>query len=185
MFRRPLGRPLRRAMLGNVPPALRRANQLMAAGQFEPAAEIFEQFANAAEARNGPRAPWFFLQAAQARLKADQWGAGMAHLRRGLSILAGRGQFQRLANAGMRFVTELKAMGHLTEAEAIEAYLKSALPAGFTARTEPVMQATKRVLPTHCPGCGAPIRSDEVEWADELTAECPYCGSAVRTEQTG
>jgi hypothetical protein len=41
----------------------------------------------------------------------------------------------------------------------------------------------KPILPIHCPGCDGPIRSDEVEWADDATAECPYCGSAVRAEK--
>lgn len=180
MFRGPLGRPIRRAIAGRVPPALQRANRLMAGGQFEAAAEIFEQFANGAAARNGPRAPWFFLQAGNARILAGQVQAGMIHLRQGLTLLAGRGQFQRLAHAGMRFVTELKARGLTTEAQEIEVYLKSVLPAGYTARTEPVMEQAKHILPTNCPGCGGPIRSDEVEWVDDVTAECPYCGSTVR-----
>ena len=179
MFRR----PFRRAFgPGEVPPALRRANQLMTAGQYEPAAEIFEQFARAAKARNGPRAPWFFFRAGMARLQAGQLQAGMAHVRQGLALLTSLGQYQRVANVGTRFVNELKAENHLAEAEAFQVYVNSLLPEGFIGRTEPVMQAAKRVLPTHCPGCGAPIRSDEVEWADEVTAECPYCGSAVRAE---
>ncbi len=182
MFRRAFGRPFRRANAGDVPPALRRANQLMAEGQYEAAAKIFENFARAAKTRNGPRAPWFFFQAGAARLRAGQFQPGMAHVRQGLALLAGRGQYQRLANVGTRFVNELKAAGHVAEAEAFHVYVKSLLPEGFITRTEPVMQRAKKVLPTHCPGCGAPLRSDEVEWADEVTAECPYCGSAVRAE---
>ncbi len=175
MFRRQMGRPF-----GRVPPALQKANRLMASGNYEAAAEIYEQFAQAAASRNGPRAPWFFLQAGQARLLAGQVQAGMSHLRQGLGLLGTRGQFQRLAHAGMRFVTELKARGLSVQAQEIEAYLKSVLPSGFTARTEPVMDKAKYILPTSCPGCGGPVRSDEVEWVDEATAECPYCGSAVR-----
>jgi hypothetical protein len=37
-------------------------------------------------------------------------------------------------------------------------------------------------LPTQCPGCGAPVRPDEVDWLDDVTAECEYCGSPVRVE---
>ncbi|HEX9117672.1 MAG TPA: hypothetical protein VGA61_16500, partial [Anaerolineae bacterium] len=40
----------------------------------------------------------------------------------------------------------------------------------------------RRVLPTHCPGCGAPLRPDEVDWLDEMTATCEYCGSPVHGE---
>jgi hypothetical protein len=154
----------------------------MAAGQYEAAAEIFEQFARGALARNGPRAPWFFLQAGQARLLAGQVPAGMAHLQQGLSLFVARGQFQKLYNAGMRFVAELRACGLSAEAKQIEAYLKTTLPAGFVAGPGPGAGKPKPVLPTNCPGCGGPIRSDEVEWVDDVTAECPYCGSAVRAE---
>ena len=182
MFRRPFGRPGRRLIVGNIPPALQRANQLMATGQYEAAAEIFEQFARGALARNGPRAPWFFLQAGQARLLAGQVPAGMAHLQQGLSLFAARGQFQRLYRAGMRFVAELKARNLSADAKQIEDYLKTTLPAGFVAGPATAAEKPKPVLPTTCHGCGGPIRSDEVEWVDDVTAECPYCGSAIRAE---
>ncbi|HTX91331.1 MAG TPA: hypothetical protein VMC09_08945 [Anaerolineales bacterium] len=177
MFRR----PLRRALIGNIPPALQRANQLMAAGKYAEAAEIFEQFARGAQARNGPRAPWFFLEAGQARLQAGQPVVALAHFQQGLSIFAARGQVQKLYNSGMRVITALKAHNLPGEAAKIEEYLKTALPAGFRGGAAAGAQKP-RVLPTACPGCGGPLRSDEVEWADELTAECPYCGSAIRAE---
>lgn len=182
MFRRPVGKPMRRAMVGNVPPALRRANQLMADSQYAAAAEIFEQFALGAQARNGPRAPWFFLQAGHARIQAGQIPMGMAHIRQGLSALAMRGQPQRLYRAGMRFVTELKAHNLTTQAKEIEDYLKSSLPAGFAPGAGATAGKPKPILPTNCQGCGGPIRSDEVDWVDDVTAECPYCGSSVRAE---
>ena len=183
MFRRPFGQPPgRRVEVGSVPPALQRANRLMASGKYIEAASIFEQFASGALARNGPRAPWFFLQAGQARLLAGQVPAGMAHIQQGLALFAGRGRFQRLYHAGMRFVAELNARGLPSEAKQIEDYLKTTLPAGFVPGTATGAGKPRPVLPTNCPGCGGPIRSDEVEWADELTAECPYCASAVRAQ---
>ena len=170
-----------RAFGGEVPPALRRANQLMAAGQYAAAAEIFEQFARGAVQRNGPRAPLFLLQAGRARLQANQVPAAMAHFQEGFAIIAKRGNWQRLARAGQRIAAELKERSLMAEAGQVEAYLKSALPAGFVA-VPPAEAPKTRLLPTHCSGCGGPIRSDEVEWIDEATAECPYCGSAVRAE---
>jgi Zn finger protein HypA/HybF involved in hydrogenase expression len=106
----------------------------------------------------------------------------MTHLQQGLSLFAARGQWQKLHNGGMRFVTELNARGLTSEAKQIEEYLKTTLPGGFVAGAGASAEKPKPVLPIHCPGCGGPIRSDEVEWADEVTAECPYCGSAVRAE---
>jgi len=182
MFRRSPGRPLRRARAGAVPPALRHANQLMVSGQYGPAAEILEQFARGALTRGGPRAPWLFLQAGRARLLAGQVLVGMSHFQQGLSLFAARGQQQQLHQAGNRLVAELKERGLAAEARQVEDYLKTALPSGFAAVPVPDGTRPRPVLPTDCPDCGAPIRSDEVEWLDEVTAECPYCGSAVRAE---
>jgi len=183
MFRRPRRQPLRGVQPGNIPPALQRAVQLMASGHSEEAAAIFEQFANGALARRGPRTAWFFLQAGQARLQAGQVQAGMAHLQQGLGLLAGRGHYQRLYLAGNRFVAELKGRGLVAEAAQIETFLKTSLPAGFVPEPGVSVEKSRRLLPTIYPSCGGSLRSDEVERADESSAECPYCGNAVRAEK--
>lgn len=183
MLRRPFGLPVGRVEVGAIPPALRRANQLMASGQYVEAAGIFEQFANGALSRNGPRAPWFLLQAGHARILAGQVPAGMEHIQRGLALFTMRGQLQRMNHAGLRFVIELKAQGLTAEVNQIENYLKTNLPAGFVSGIGTSAGKPRPVLPTTCPGCGGPIRSDEVEWNDELTAECPYCGSVIRVQR--
>jgi hypothetical protein len=182
MFRRSIGRPLRRALAGEAPPALRRANQLMAAGQYAAAAEIFEQFGRGALTRGGPRAPWLFLQAGRARVLAGQVPVGMSHFEQGLSLFAARDQLQQLHQTGNRLVAELKERGLAAEAQRLEGYLRTALPSGFTSPQAAGAGKPTPILPTNCTGCGAPIRSDEVDWVDEVTAECPYCGSAVRAE---
>jgi hypothetical protein len=181
MFRRGMNRPLRRAMMAEIPPALKRANQLMAAGQYAEAAAIFEQFANGALQRNGPRAPQFFLQAGRARALAGQVPVGVAHFKQGMTIIANRGNFQHLQKAGNRIVNELNQRGLKAEAADLEAWLKQTLPGGFVAGSVSG-PAQPRRLPTNCPGCGGPLHADEVDWSDDVTAECPYCGSAVRAE---
>ena len=181
MFRRSPGRPLRGQLAGEVPPALRRANELMATGQNAEAAEIFEQFAKAAEARGGPRAPWLFLQAGRARVRAKQGPAAMALFRQSLTLFQTRGQPVQLANAGMQVMEILNRHGLKAEMVEIGAFLKTANPGGVPTASAPAPQK-RPLLPTTCPGCGGPIRSDEVEWVDDMTAECPYCGSAVRAE---
>ena len=167
----------------NIPPALRRANELMSAGNYAEAADIFDQFARGAEMRNGPRAPQFFLQAGRCRILAGQVPAGMIALKHGLSMLAARGDYQHLHNAGNRVVAELKQHNLTAQAAEIEALLTQAIPAG----TLPVVDAgatpeKKRLLPTRCPSCGGSLVTDEAVWLDEATAECPYCGSGVRAE---
>jgi len=147
-------------------------------GEYGRAAEMFERIARAADARGGIRAPLFHLQAGRARVYAGQTDLGMPSLKRGLELIADRKQFQRLYQAGIRMVTELKERGLDNEAAEIESFLDTILPGTFSA--EP---ATKQpILSTHCPSCGAPLRPDEVEWLDEVTAECGYCGSPARDE---
>ncbi len=173
---RPLHR-LRRGFTPDIPPALQRANDLMASGDYPAAAAAFEQLAQGAEARHGPRAPHLHLRAGQARLLNNQVALAMAQFEHGLSLLAASGHLRVLQRAGWRVVQELKERDLAAEAQQIESQLNSLLPAGFTTEAP----ATGRVsLPTHCPGCGGPVRPDEIEWLDESTAECSYCGSAIR-----
>lgn len=180
-MRRGFGRPLRRGPGGEIPFLLRRANDLMVAGNYAAAADSFEQLARAAEARGGPRTPFFYLQAGRARVWAGQVPAGMEHLERGLGLFAARGRVRRTIQAGGRLVNELNQDGLTNEAARLTAYLNELVPGFEAARpeSEPVKKAT---LPTHCPGCGAPVRADEVEWIDDITAECAFCGSPVRGE---
>ena len=37
-------------------------------------------------------------------------------------------------------------------------------------------------IPTHCPGCGAPLNPGNLRWHDPSTGECLYCGNAIRVE---
>ncbi len=180
-MRRAFRRQVRRTFAPDVPPILQRANNLFDKGEYERAAEAYEQIASAAELRNGPRAPFFFLQAGRSRVLAGQTAAGMEHLKHGLSLFAARGLPGRVFNAGNRVVSELNQLGLKKEAGEIGALVKSLLPAQSNfAHTAGL--AGRPVLPTHCPSCGASVRLDEVEWLDNLTAECAYCGSPVRGE---
>jgi hypothetical protein len=180
-MRRVFRRQIRKSLAQEVPPVLQEANFAFDKGEYRRAAELYERIAQVADARGGPRAPLFHLQAGRSRIYAGQAELGMPSLQRGLELFAQRRQFQKLHNAGSRVVTELKDRGLTREAAEIEAWLKGATP------SMPVMEAQpaptrKPILPTHCPSCGAPLRPDEVEWLDEATGECGYCGSPVREE---
>ena len=180
-MRRGFGRPFRRGFGANIPPLLQRANQALTSGNYTEAASAFEQLARAAEARGGPRAPLFYIQAGRARVMAGQASGGLEYLQRGLGLFATRSQTGRVFNVGNRVVGELNDRGLTKEAQQISAYIKSLLP-DFDARLATPSPARKLPLPTHCPGCGAPLRPDEIEWLDDVTAECAYCGSPVRGE---
>ena len=178
-MRRMFRRDKRKAFAPNIPPILQEANLAFDKGEYGRAAQLFERIAEGADARGGPRAPLFHLQAGRARILAGQVALGMPSFKRALEILAERKQFQRLQNAGLRLVTELNERGLKTEAVDIEILLKTNLPATPTSETKET-PTRKPILPTHCPNCGAALRPDEVEWLDDLTAECGYCGSPVR-----
>ena len=183
MFRRRgIVRPFGRPAIADIPPALRRANELMAIGDYPGSALAFEEMARRAVARNGPRAPMLLLQAGRMRILAGQVPLGMTHLQQGLGLFAARGQWQQFRNSGLRMEAELSERGLIEQAGQIEATLIAILPASFVSDPGSGAENTRRILPTNCHGCGAPLHANDVEWFDEITAECPYCGSAVRVE---
>jgi hypothetical protein len=159
-----------------------RSNELQSAGKYAEAAHGFEQLARIVEARGGRRgarrAANLYLEAGRARLMASQSTPGIELIKSGLGLLAASGMPRRLASAGSRVIGQLQAQGLATEAEQITAMLRGLAPDYEAAAIEPI--ASRPPLPTHCPDCGAPVRPDEVEWLDDVTAECGYCGSPVR-----
>src|SRR6185503_3733798 len=181
-MRRMFRRNIRKTLAREVPPILQEANYAYAKGEYGRAGELFERIADGADARGGPRAPLFHLQAGRSRIYAGQTKLGMPSLKRGLELLAERKQFQRLQNAGQRVIAELNERGLKSEVTDIEILLKILLPSRVNLEAKP-SSAKKPILPTHCPACGAAVKPDEVEWLDDVTAECGYCGSPVREEK--
>jgi hypothetical protein len=151
----------------------------MSDGDYVGAANTLEQLARAAEARGGPRAPFFHIQAGRARAMAGQPEEALASLERGLGLFAVRGQSGKLAGFGNRLISELSQRGFTNESQQLVAYLENLSP-GFQASTTANAAVKHPPLPTHCPGCGAPVRPDEVDWLDDVTAECSFCGTPVR-----
>lgn len=180
-MRRMFHRQIRKTLAADVPPVLQEANFAFDKGEYGRAAELFEQIAQNVDARGGPRAPLFHLQAGRARVLAGQTSLGMPSLKRGLEILAQRKQFPRLQKSSSRVIAELNEHGLTNEANQIETWLKNILPSMYSSETKEV-PAKRPLLPTHCPSCGAGLRPDEIEWLDDLTGECAYCGSPVRGE---
>src|SRR5512138_915802 len=103
-MRRMFRRQIRKQLDQDVPPILQEANFAFDKGEYGRAGELFEQIAEKAAARGGPRASLFYLQAGRARILAGQTSLGMPSLRRGLELLARGGQFPRLQQAGRRVV---------------------------------------------------------------------------------
>ena len=178
-MRRMFRRHIRKTLAHEVSPILQEANFVFDKGEYGRAAELFEQIAQTADERGGPRAPLFHLQAGRARLFAGQTKLALPSLKRGLELLVERRQFHRLHQAGMRTRAELNERGLTNEAAEIEAWISKISPSmpSFETEATPVKRPS---LPTHCPSCGAALKPDEVEWLDDVTAECAYCGSPIR-----
>jgi hypothetical protein len=162
---------------------LRRAHELMAAGNYAAAAKAFETLARAGEVRGHPKTGHMFLQAGRARLLAGQNEAGFAHLKRGLELMVNHPvQLQKVGN---RVIAELNERGMSAEAQEIRQWLQSRSPVQSDAtRVGAAIPATARpILPTKCPECGGAVRADEADWIDDVTVECDYCGSPIRAEE--
>ena len=180
MFGRRISRALRRRGRPNVLAMLQNANQLFVSGNYAEATHAFEQLAHGAEERYSERAPFLYLEAGRAAILNQDHKTGVAHLRRGLTLLASQGRHARMHMLGNRIVNELNLRGMKDEANEIATLLTANAPLDL--HKESTAAAKKPILPTHCPNCGGALRIDEVEWLDELTAECAYCGSPVRGE---
>ena len=178
-MRRTFRRHIRKTLAQNVPPILQEANFAFDKGEYGRAAELYEDIAGTADARGVPRASLFHLQAGRARVFAGQTKQGLPSLKRGLELFAERGQTQKLHQSGNRIVSELRTRGLQTEAAEMESWLGKYSSSRPTIVSADVVH--KAVLPTHCSSCCAPLRPDEVEWLDEVTADCSYCGSPIRT----
>ena len=176
--------PLRQMIMGGIPPLLLRSNELMAAGKYAEAADGLEQLAHAAEARGGRRggrrAASLYLEAGRARLKSGQPAQALQLLQSGLSLLSASGLSLRLGQVAKRIIAEARALGFAQEGQLLSGFVEGLAP-GFGTAAVAAGPMRRAPLPTHCPACGAPVRPDEVEWLDELTAECEYCGSPVRS----
>src|SRR5215510_6572427 len=110
-MRRMFRRQIRKTLAADVPPILQEANFAFDKGEYGRAAELFEQIAQTADARGGPRAPLFHLQAGRARVRAGQTSLGMPSIKRGLELLSQHKQFPQLQRAGSRVITELNELG--------------------------------------------------------------------------
>jgi hypothetical protein len=178
MFRNPLRGGANRPVL---PPALanqmRLANQLLSEGQPAKAALLFTQLADQTTALGRPRqAGNMHARAAHAWLSAGDQTRALAHARQALTTFINMGMMQRAVRFKTNFTHHLQEM----KLEAVaQAFIKETdLPIQPGAAGGTVAHGQ---LPTTCPQCGAPLRSDSVDWIDAQSAECDSCGSVVNT----
>jgi len=187
MFRRPM-RPLRRAVMRGVMrpnqvvlQAVARANSLLAQGKPNDAAQIYERLAQEGESRGFAKpAANAHAQAALAYAQAKNETAALTHARTALTQFVQLNMAQRAPTFYNNIVQKLRENGMANVAETLQRefgdQIKALTAQGFGA------PAARGRLPSKCPHCAGPARSDEVEWIDAQSAECVYCGGVIQTE---
>ncbi|HLE26921.1 MAG TPA: hypothetical protein VI793_02305 [Anaerolineales bacterium] len=164
------------------------AHRLSAEGQPALAASLYAELAGIAQSLDMPgRAAHMHLQAARSFAAINNGEAALEEGLAALNVLIGAGMAERAALRLPRLVQDMRGWGLSAEAETLERAIQSRLgmsEVGFAEVSAPPSPSDRPhgPLPAKCPGCGGPVRGDEVEWIDAHSAECAYCGSVLQTE---
>lgn len=153
-----------------------RANRFLNNGQPEKAAELFEEIAEQMEQCGRMRqAANIHAQAAHAWVNAGNEARAMNQARTALTLFSRLRMPVRLIEFRERFAQHLQERGMPAAAGNFRQEMKSSEPPA----TQPTAGSGRGLLPAQCPKCGAPLRSDLVEWIDDRSAECDFCGSVI------
>lgn len=198
MFRRRAFRHFPMRLLRVAPPkpltTLIEANRLKDSGHPLRAAVIYERLAQLSITENRLRnTPFLLLQAGECYLIGQDFHRGYDLIRQGLKTLADAGRWNALSKSGNSAIDRLEVLGYAEAGRELRAWLEQVLkPVEDLIRRTPTGVADplaadwlkkNQRIPTKCPCCGANMRSNEVEWIDNVTVECVYCGSPVAVNQ--
>jgi len=176
------------AQLGAVPGPflqdLSRANQMLAVGGHQQAAALFAQLALQADRTGHPRqSANLYAQAAQAAAEQPDRELALLYGRAALKAFARLGMLLRVTGFLAAFSQLLRMKGMDSEANLLQLEFGGQPIKVTTVQEEDASSAQPSArLPSACPQCGAPARSDEVEWIDEQSAECAYCGGVIQAD---
>jgi hypothetical protein len=185
MFRR--RHPWRRRRLeraaNRVERILQNAHQLYDRGEYLQAGSIYQELAPVAEASGRRRqAPFLYLQAARCFMRTHQVDEGARLAHHGLEILVEDERWEAIHHVTPQLVEDLEQYELPDYAQKIRqwyAQIEARHPKQMA--TPPSSDGSAALnLPTHCEGCGAPLRPTEVQRLDTHTVECAYCGSPIK-----
>jgi len=161
--------------------AIRQVNQLAANGKFVEAAGILTLLAQQMESSNHPRrAANFHAQAAHLYADGGDPVQSLVHARAALKLFI---QYQ-MVNRTPRFYANITQKMRNRGMPVVAAQLEKefgTVVGSLPAQAQIPGQPAHGRLPSSCPQCGAPARSDEVEWIDNASAECMFCGGVIQT----
>lgn len=186
MWRRGMIPPFRRSRLGRAGianPKLLEANRLFENGDYADAAEIYEDLAEKAVARQIPQSPHLFLMAGTARMKVDEIQSAVVLYKKGLELLLERKKWDHLRKASENTINRLKNNGFKEQAAELQTWLEALIPTDVKAmpiwtESTDAFTVNTRKLPAHCPTCGGPVNPKELEWFG-ANANCNYCGTLL------
>lgn len=169
-------------------PKLRMANQLFEQNEFQAAAALYEDFAEEAERREGPRAHVFWIQAARCRAMTGEAQQSLNDFKRGFEIMADRQNRQQEIAVRARVLRELSLAHQEDLADQLESWLDERFgkddglqpTSPFQPENPP---GRKPYLPPSCPNCGGPVNPGEIVWLDSRSAVCDYCGNRLTSEE--
>ena len=161
---------------------LQNANRLMASSQPEKAAPIYLQLARELQATQHPRkAANMHALASRAFTDAKEEAQALQQAQVALRFFVRLQMLPRAAQFFGNIRIKMNQNGMPASAKELEKEFGSVL-AQIPSQPMGGAQHGLHHLPTSCPKCGAPLRSDEVEWVDAMTASCSFCGSIVAKE---
>jgi hypothetical protein len=181
MFRRgfsigPLGRPANAALA-----ATNASVQVMIAnGQAPQAAELLAQLCIQAENNRRPRiAANLHAQAARVYILSKDEPSAIKHARTALDQFLALNMIPRAGRFYPNIIQAFNAGGLPSAAKTLQSEYGARVGAFAQGTGQP---AARGRLPGKCPSCGAPAKSDQVEWIDAQSAECAFCGGVIQTE---
>jgi hypothetical protein len=155
------------------------ANYLVDQGKHGQAAPLFAKLAEVESGNHPRRAANLHAQAAHAFADSHQEPAALLQARAALQLFLKLQMTDRAPFFYANITRKLKNKGMEEAADALAGEFGSRM-AALPASADSVVQK-RGVLPTTCPGCGAPVHGERAKWVDSNTAECEYCGSLVRS----
>ena len=170
-FRRPVPTPVERALC--------RAQRLIGFGRYDQAGQLLAGLAAELDAAGRPRAAAeMHARAAHCYVEGGIAAAALVEARTALERFREAGMPARFERFHANIYRKMLARGMQFGSESLRSQF--GLPAPDAAQPPAPPSAARLVLPTACEKCGAPVRSDEVDWIDSASAECAYCGAVLQ-----
>jgi hypothetical protein len=168
-FRRPVQR------LTPFEVALTQARRQIRVGHYARAAMILADLAREAEALERPKvAAELHCRAAHCFIDGGAEPSGLSEAQAALRVFTNLGLHERYQRFMGNILRKMQAHGMNSAIGTLRTEF-----GGVAAPLPTVTPLHNLRLPPVCPQCGAPVKSDEVEWIDATSVECNYCGAVV------